>query len=170
MGITVYMTPDMKESYLQNNAVGLKERARIRDGDFSITPFYVPHDETPNYAYIISVGEHRIAYLTDLEYCPYILKNQNLTEIICECNYQKVLVERDLPNYSHKLRGHMSLDCCNNFIKANKTNALRTVILCHLGAETTIAEECIAEVQKAADCHIYVAEKGLEVELSKYPF
>lgn len=167
--MTVYMPPEMKEKYQQSNAVGLKERVKLVNGEFSITPFYVPHNGTPNYAYLVNCGEHRIAWLTDLEYCPYILKNQNLTEIFCECNYQKSLVDRELPQYVHKLRGHMSLDSCKSFIDANKTSALRTVILCHMGAETTIAEECLSEVQKVVGkgVSVLVAHKGLEVELKE---
>lgn len=172
MGITVYMPPEMKEKCPQSNAVGLKECAKVENGEFSITPFYVPHNGTPNYAYLINCGGHRIAWLTDLEYCPYILKNQKLTEIFCECNYQKNLVDRELPQYVHKLRGHMSLDSCKSFIKANKTSALRTVILCHMGAETTIAEECLTEVQKVVGEGVkcVCAAAGECVELSLYPF
>ena len=166
------MPPEMKEKYPQSNAVGLKERVKVKNGEFSITPFYVPHNGTPNYAYLINCDEHRIAWLTDLEYCPYILKNQKLTEIFCECNYQNDLVNRDLPQYTHKLRGHMSLDSCKSFIAANKTHALRTVILCHMGAETTIAEECLAEVQKIAGEGVkcLVAAAGETVELNLTPF
>lgn len=163
------MPPEMKEKYPQSNAVGLKERVRIEDGAFSITPFYVPHNGTPNYAYLINCDEHRIAWLTDLEYCPYILKKQKLTEVFCECNYQNNLVNKDLPQYTHKLRGHMSLDSCKSFIAANKTNALRTVILCHMGQETTIAEECLSEVQNVVGegVSVLVAHKGLEAELKE---
>lgn len=166
------MPPEMKEKYPQSNAVGLKERVKTKNGEFSITPFYVPHNGTPNYAYLINCWEHRIAWLTDLEYCPYVLKSQMLTDIFCECNYQHELVSRDLANYDHKIRGHASLETCKNFIAANKTNALRTVILCHMGAETTIAKECLSEVKKIAGESVkcVVAAAGETVELSQYPF
>lgn len=166
------MPPEMKENHAQSNAVGLKERAKVKNGGFSITPFYVPHNGTPNYAYLINCGEHRIAWLTDLEYCPYILKNQKLTEIFCECNYQKNLVDMELPQYVHKLRGHMSLDSCKSFVSANKTSSLRTVILCHMGVETTIAEECLSEVQnvvgEGVKCVCAAARETVELRL--YPF
>ena len=55
--------------------------------------------------------------------------------------------------------------------KLNKTNALRTIILCHLGEETSIPEECIAEVQKVAGmANVSIAEKGKFWELSLTPF
>ena len=52
------------------------------------------------------------------------------------------------------------------FIKINATDSLQTVILCHLGQETTELEECVAEIQKVANkANVYVAERGLEVLL-----
>lgn len=159
------MPTEMKEDYPQRNAVGLVERKPIKCGEFTITPFYVPHNGVANFAYIIKCGEHRIAWMTDLEYCPYILKSQNLTEIFCECNYQADLVDRDLPQYVHKLRGHLSLDSCVNLIEANRTDSLKTVLLLHLGHDTAIPSQCISEVQKVAKCPVYAAEKGLSVTL-----
>lgn len=160
MGISVF------KPYDEAKACPLK----IRYGSFDIQAFKLPHNGTPNYGYYIKCAGQKILYLTDFEYCPYVFKKQEVNHIICECNYQQELVERDLPNYEHKIRGHCSLDTCKNFIQANKTNALRTVILCHLGIETAIAEECIAEIQKVANCPVYVAEKGMEIELSLIPF
>ena len=54
------------------------------------------------------------------------------------------------------------------FIKINATDSLQTVILYHLGQETTELEECVAEIQKVANkANVRVAERGLEVELRK---
>lgn len=75
---------------------------------------------------------------------------------------------------NHVLRGHMELETVKDFIKANKSNTLRTVILCHLSQESADQEECLAEVQKVAGegVNVVVANKGLEVELkeSRCPF
>ncbi len=79
----------------------------------------------------------------------------------------KDLVDRDLPQYEHKIRGHCSLDYCKRFIEDNKTNALRTVLLLHMGTETCGPMECVAEVKKVAGTGVNVdyAEKGKEWEL-----
>ena len=139
---------------------------------FFIRPFPLPHNGTNNCGFLIEVERQKVLYLTDFEYCKYNFKSLQINHILIECNYQKELVERDLPNYEHKIRGHCSLDTCKSFIEANKTSTLRTVILCHMGSETTIAEECLAEVQKVVGegVNVVVAHKNLEVELSKYPF
>ena len=140
-------------------------------GGFVIKSFDLPHNGTENRGFLIEVEGQKILYLTDFEYCPYVFKKQEVNHIMIECNYQQELVDRDLPQYVHKICGHCSLDTCKSFIQSNKTNALRTVILCHLGAETTIAEECIAEVQKVAGlANVGIAEKGKCWELNLTPF
>lgn len=144
-------------------------------GSFQITTFDLPHNGTENRGFFIRTLENeRILYLTDFEYCRYRFTEQKVNHILIECNYQQELVSKDLANYEHKIKGHCSLETCKSFIAANKTNALRTVILCHMGVETTIAEECLSEVQNVAGdgVSVLVAHKGLEVELkeSRCPF
>lgn len=141
-------------------------------GGFFIKSFDLEHDGTENRGFFIQTEDNqKILYLTDFEYCRYNFASQKVHHIICECNYQEELVSRDLPQYEHKIKGHCSLETCKNFIKASKTNALRNVILCHMGEDTAIPEECVAEVQKVAgmeNVSISVPEK--EIELSQYPF
>lgn len=139
-------------------------------GSFQITTFDLPHNGTENRGFFIRTLENeRILYLTDFEYCRYRFTEQKVNHILVECNYQEELVKRDLPNYEHKIRGHCSLETCKSFIAANKTNALRTVILCHMGAETTIEQQCLSEVQNVVGdgVNVFIAHKGLEVELKE---
>lgn len=160
MGIPVFKAYEYKENVLNRWF-----------GNLQVSSFDLPHNGTENRGFLIrTLDNQKILYLTDFEYCRYCFENQKVNHIICECNYQQELVDRDLPQYEHKIKGHCSLETCKNFIIANKTNALRNVILCHLGAETTIADECVAEVHKVANCPVYAAEKGKEIELSLYPF
>ena len=144
----------------------------MKFGRFLVQCFPLPHNSTPNFGFYINANRQKVLYLTDYEYCRFNFKSLQVNHIICECNYQQELVSRDLANYEHKIRGHSSLNYCKRFISDNKTPALRTVILCHMGAETTIPEECLSEVQKVVGegVNVFVAYKGLEVELNKYPF
>lgn len=147
---------------------------RMKFGEFSVQCFSLPHNGVANFGFYINANGQKILYLTDYEYCRFNFKSLQVNHIICECNYQQELVSRDLANYEHKIRGHCSLETCKSFIAANKTNALRTVIICHMGAETTIAEECLSEVQNVVGegVSVFVAHKGLEVKLkeSRCPF
>lgn len=142
-------------------------------GSFQITTFDLPHNGTENRGFFIrTLDNQRILYLTDFEYCRYRFTEQKLNHILIECNYQKELVERDLPNYEHKIRGHCSLETCKSFIAANKTNALRTIILCHMGQETLDFSVAKEQVQEAVENSVKVefATAGLETELSLTPF
>lgn len=134
-------------------------------GGFLVQTFDLPHNGVWNNGFLITVESQKILYMTDFEYCQYVFKKQKINHILIECNYIPKLVDRDIPNYEHKLRGHCSLPTCIGFIKANKTDSLKTVILCHLSAENADPEEMTAEVQKVANCPVYVAEKGLQIEL-----
>ena len=160
MGIPVF------KPYDETIACPLKRKF----ANFDIQAFKLPHNGTPNYGYYIKADGQSILYMTDFEYCAYNFLKQKVNHILIECNYQKDLVDRDLPQYEHKIRGHCSLDYCKKFIEDNKTSALRTVLLLHMGAETCDPIEAQAEVGKVANCPVYVAEKGFEIELSEFPF
>lgn len=143
----------------------------VRFGGFAIQCFPLIHD-VPCYGFYIRHKEMgKCLFVTDTLCVPQVFKDFEVNHILVECNYQDNLVDKNSANYEHKLRHHMSLKTCCEFMETNKTNALRNVILCHLGAETTIAEECIAEVQKVAGiANVSVAEKGKCWELSLTPF
>ncbi len=91
--------------------------------------------------------------------------------MLIECNYQKDLVDRDLPQYEHKIKGHCGLDYCKRFIRCNKTDDLRTVLLLHMGRDTCDPDECVGEIKKIAPAaHVDAARAGLTVELDEFPF
>lgn len=163
MGISVFKPFD------ETKACPLK----IRYGSFDVQAFKVPHDGVPCYGFYITVAGHRILYATDFEYLPCSFKNVRLTDMIVECNHQKELVDKGQAKYPHQIKGHCSLDTLiEKVIKENMTSDLRTVILCHMSGDSCNAEECLVEVQKVVGegVNVVVARKGLEVELSKYPF
>lgn len=146
----------------------LPERAKTKYGSFYITAFQLPHNDVSNYGFLIEVAGQKILYMTDFEYCKYKFTNLKVDHILIECNYQSELVNRELPNYEHKVRGHCSLETCRDFIGVNATNSLKTVLLLHMGGETCNPEECVAEIKKVAkNAYVDYARKGLEVELRK---
>ncbi len=157
MGIKVW------QPYLDEN-----KTQKMKFGGFSVRSFDVPHDDESCCGFLIECpnGE-QLLYASDLEYCKYSFAKMGLNHILIECNYQQDLVNKDLPNYEHKIRGHLSLSACKEFIRTNTTDRLKTVILCHLGQDTTNPEECVAEVKKVVNQGVYVdyARKGLEIEL-----
>lgn len=144
----------------------------VRFGGFSIQCFPLIHD-VPCYGfYIIHKDFGKCIFATDTECIPQIFKKQNVNHMLLECNYTESMVDKNAPNYEHKIRHHMSLSTLKDFLKESGTNTLRTLILCHLGAETTIADECLSEVQKVVveGVKCVCAAAGESVELSLYPF
>lgn len=112
----------------------------------------------------------RILYITDTEFCKWRFKEIN--HILISCNYQSKYITDNDAKRNHVLRGHMELETVKEFVKTNKSNALRNVILCHLSQENANAEEMVAEVKKVAGMGVNVdyAEKGKEWELNEFPF
>jgi ribonuclease BN (tRNA processing enzyme) len=142
-----------------------------RFGKFYVKAFELPHNGTVNYGFYIQVDGQKILYMTDYEFCRYNFSKLEINHLLVECNYQKELVNKDLANYEHKIRGHSSLDYCKQFLSDNITKRARNVILVHLGTGTTKPEECIAEVKKVAgNANVGIAEKGKSFNLDECPF
>lgn len=146
--------------------------AKCSMGSFDVSCFDLPHNGTWNNGFLIKVDGQKVLYMTDFEYCKYRFKKQAVNHIIIECNYQQRFVDRDLPNYEHKIRGHCSFDTCLDFIRENKTSQLRTVTIIHMGGDTCNPQECVDEIKKVVGASVNVdyARPGLEVEMNLTPF
>jgi len=126
--------------------------------------------ECPCYGFLIEHEDMgKMLYITDTELVKWRFSGD--THILISCNYQKKYIS-DSAKRTHVLRGHMELETVKEFIKANKSNALRTIILCHLSQENADPNKMLAEVQnvvgEGVKCVVAVA--GGTVELSLYPF
>lgn len=120
--------------------------------------------ECPCYGFLIThPAMGKMLYITDTELVKW--RFADVDHILISCNYQKKYLSDDEAKRNHVLMGHMELETVKEFIKANRTDSLKTVILCHLSKGNANPKEMVAEVQKVAKCPVYVAEKGLEVEL-----
>ena len=127
--------------------------------------------ECPCYGFHITHPEiGSLVYATDTEYVRWRFKAVN--HILCEANYDMQFVDRDEPNYEHRLRGHMSLDTALKFISTNDNPALRNVVLIHLsdksGDPALFKQKTEETIKYGAD--VYVAEKGMEVDMNLCPF
>lgn len=132
------------------------------NGDGSECPcygFYITHPEMGS-----------LVYVTDTEYVRWRFNGVN--HILCEANYDMQFVNRDEPNYEHRLRGHMSLDTALKFISTNDNPALRNVVLIHLSdksGDPALFKQKTEETVKYG-ANVYIAEKGLEVDMNLCPF
>jgi len=168
MGITVWLSPDT----IQNKSIDLHNarpyyvsNVNFITKSFSFIPFPVPHP-VPNHGFLIHHPESgKILFVTDAAY----IKNKfvKLSHLLIEANFEDSIMTND-----RAVGKHMSIDTTINFLRANDLSCLRTVVLLHLSAGNSDAKlfyNLVAEnVPKTTS--IYIGDKGLSINLDKYPF
>ena len=112
-------------------------------GEFTITPFKLPHDAASCHGFKISNGINQIAYATDLGYAnEEIIKNlYNCKLVILESNHdEKLLVSN--PHYPDVLKrrilgknGHLSNAASAKVVTKLAVNNVKQVVLAHLSLE-----------------------------------
>ena len=116
--------------------------------------------ECPCYGFLITHPEMgRMLYITDTELIKWRFKDIN--HILLGVNYDKDLVDTDNPKANHVFRGHLSINTACDFVKANDSDSLQNVIMCHLSSENADKESFIAKMKNAVNgANVDVAEQG----------
>lgn len=175
-GIPIYTNDETVEHFeivTGEKMIGVPDKIPFKIGSFEIVPFYVPHDGTPNFAYIITFPDSgKMLYATDFEYLPFTFKSMKLNYMLIECNHMDDAPERDSMKYEHSLRGHSSLNTVKKIVEVNKTPALRNVVLCHLSADWSDPETMKREIKEIAGrrVEVNVAKPGMSLGLRRFPF
>jgi hypothetical protein len=114
----------------------------------------------PIYGFLITHKEMgRMLYITDCELIKWKFKDVN--HILLGVNYDKDLVDTDNPKANHVFRGHLSIDTACDFVKANDSDSLQNVIMCHLSSENSDKNSFIAKMKNAVNvANVDVAEQG----------
>lgn len=123
--------------------------------------------ECPCYGFLITHKEMgKLLYITDTELIKWRFKG--ITHILLGVNYDKDLVDADNPKANHVFRGHLSIDTACDFVKANNSDSLQNVIMCHLSSENADRDSFIEKMKKVAyGSNVDVAEPGKEWVLRK---
>lgn len=116
--------------------------------------------ECPCYGFLIAHKEMgKLFYITDTELIKWRFKDIN--HILLGVNYDKDLVDTDNPKANHVFRGHLSIDTACDFVKANDSDSLQNVIMCHLSSENADKDSFIAKMKNAVNvANVDVAEQG----------
>lgn len=127
----------------------------------------------PIYGFLITHPEMgRMLYITDCELIKW--KYKDIKHILLGVNYDKDLVDTDNPKANHVFRGHLSIDTACDFVKANYSDSLQNVIMCHLSAENADSDSFIEKMKKVAgNANVDVAAAGKSWDLknpSECPF
>lgn len=131
-------------------------------GGFKVQAFDLPHD-VPNYGFFIRHDDFKMIYCTDFEFVKFNFIKQRLNHILIECNHIDENLDEEEAKYAHVVRGHASLRVVKDFLEANWTEDLQTVILCHANAlEDT--DRMLHEVKETVgeDVAVWMAEKRAE--------
>lgn len=119
--------------------------------------------ECPCYGFLIAHKEMgRLLYITDTELIKWRFKGIN--HILLGVNYDKDLIDRDnTSKANHVFRGHLSIDTACDFVKANDSDSLQNVIMCHLSSENADKDSFIAKMKNAVNgANLDVAEPNKE--------
>lgn len=142
-------------------------------GNFKVMPFDVQHDCAEPYGFLIHHPETGyILFATDTYYIKYNFPN--LSHILIECNYSKEILQE---NYregktikkvrDRVIQSHMSLDACKELLRANDLSKVRNIVLLHLSGDNSDSVQFLEEIKAITGKRVFVAKKGLEIELNK---
>ena len=115
----------------------------------------------------------RMLYVSDTNLIKWRFKNIN--HILLGVNYDKDLIDNeDSAKVNHVYRGHMSIDTACDFVKANYSDSLQNVIMCHLSAENADRDSFIEKMKRVScgvNVDVAVAGKSLDLKNpSECPF
>lgn len=169
MGIPVFAPYKSLEPMNLRGMAGLKVQAfDLTDLNGNWMHTNADGSECPCYGFLIEHNKlGRMLYITDTELIKWRFKDIN--HILLGVNYDKNMIDNENQSKrNHVFRGHLSIDTACDFVKANNSDALQNVIMCHLSSESADKDLFIEKMKKIVpQVNVCVAERGLEVELRK---
>lgn len=147
----------------------------VHFGNFTIRPFDLTTvdgrwthtnadgTECPCYGFLITHKEMgRMLYITDTNLIKW--KFRDINHILLGANYDKDLIDKgNTGKANHVFRGHLSIDTACDFVKANYSDSLQNVIMCHLSSENSDRDSFIEKMKKVAcGVKVDVAERNKE--------
>lgn len=137
--------------------------------------FFENHHNVPCYGFVVTHQETgKLVFATDTGYIDYRFKDVNHWMI--ECNYSKQLMDKAVeeghlnPSLADRIvKDHMSLETCKDYLSKNDLSKTRNIVLIHLSDGNSNAKHFKQEVHELTKKDTYIAEKGLEINLSLCP-
>lgn len=122
----------------------------------------------PIFGFLITHKEMgRLLYITDCEVIKWRFKD--IDHILLGVNYDKDMVDWSNPaKNNHVFRGHLSIETACDFVKANYSDRLQNVIMCHLSSENSDSDSFIEKMKRVAyRANVDAAERNKEWVLRK---
>lgn len=124
--------------------------------------------ECPCYGFLIEHEEMgKLLYITDCAFIKWRFKGINHVLLGIDYDDGKEYDTSDA-KIRHTMTGHLGLSTGKEFIKVTAENGdLQNIILCHLSQENAEAEYFIEEITETANRPVYVASRGMTVDLTR---
>jgi len=153
--------------------IPIRSKEIVQISNFRVMPFDVQHDCAEPFGFLIHHPDTGyILFATDTYYIKYNFPS--LSHILIECNYSKEILDE---NYregkiikkvrDRVIQSHMSLDACKQLLRANDLSEVRNIILLHLSADNSDPAIFLNEIKACTGKRIFIASKGLVIELNK---
>jgi len=145
-------------------------------GSFKVLPFDIQHDAAEPLGFIIEHSETgKVLFLTDTCYSKYIF--HGLHNILIECNYRLDILDRNVKDglvpveaRNRIIQSHMSFETCLETLKANDLIRVNNIVLIHLSNTNSNEKQFMDDIFYHTRKDVFVAKKGLNIELYKTPF
>ncbi len=175
-GIRVYMSTGTARSLGIELETVCANTCHFKLGGFHIMSFYVNHDAEEPLGFLINHKETgTILFATDTSSLNYQFKN--LSNILIECNYRIDLLKKNVNEgyvsgslMNRTIQNHMGYGTCLDFLKSTDLSVVNNIVLLHLSDRNSNAGEFVEDIIKATGKNVFVADKGLNIELNKTPF
>ena len=182
--VPIYTTQQVHDGINRNYSVSdklkkentkyLTKGETVQLGDFSVTPFEVPHDSSDNVGYKIVCGDVVFCLMTDAGYV-----TDEMKEYIKVANYLVIEANHDVSmlrdgHYSKYLKerisgqgGHLSNNDAAQALVENATECLHHVWLCHLSNENNHPELARKTIESVLRDHGIIV--GVDFQLDVLP-
>ena len=182
--LPVYTTSKIHQGIIKNYCVSkkipfdlqhlLQKDETITLGDFTVTPFGVPHDSTECIGFQIVAEDSTFCIITDAGCVTDSMKPfiSNANYLVIEANHDEEMLKSG-PYPEHLKRrissgnGHLSNLHCAQALAENVTEKIKRVWLCHLSEENNDPELARKTVASVLASYGIVVGKDLELEVLK---
>lgn len=154
--------------YENESDIGLKNISGFRVQAFDLTTIggrwtHTDADGTdcPIFGFLIMHKEMgRMLYITDTAIVKWRFKNIN--HILLGVNYDRNMIYPDNEGKkNHIFGGHLEIGTACEFVRANNSDSLQNVIMCHLSADNADSDKFIERMKKACPtANVYVAGRN----------
>lgn len=161
MGIPVFKPYENTETFVKKYS-GFKIQAfdlTTIDGRWTHTD--ADGTECPIFGFLIMHKEMgRMLYITDTAIVKWRFKNIN--HILLGVNYDRNMIYPDNEGKkNHIFGGHLEIGTACDFVRANNSDSLQNVIMCHLSADNADSDKFIERMKKACPAaNVYVAGRN----------